>query len=215
MGVQRMARAARGRELHRYDVIVRRHVSRYGLPTRAIVGSGRCETFRSKQTWNAPRHDPYNKMTSEADIALHILANIRANLGSIASLLSTPADIRIIHSFHSKYLGHVALLVTAAHRVLSLANTTGHEINSLKDLLSMDPVYITWGDAPTSPRQYAFILGKGRVDTEAGITAMLSETLARADNYWQTIKGVWHRRTKPCSHAPCASPNCHPYLTQS
>ena len=130
-------------------------------------------------------------MSSEATINIRIIEDIRTNLSAVASELTsepTREKIRVISSVHSRYYDQVAILVSTARDVFTIANTTGRSIDDLAELLALEPVKIHWGDSAASPRQYAFILGKGKLDNEDNIVKMLTTTLQEAEYYWKEIR---------------------------
>ena len=139
-----------------------------------------------------PTREPCRDRMS-ATVPLRIIEDIKENIGAVASLLVSPEEkdgLRVIHSPHSCYHGQVALLVTTARLVFSEANTTGHEIDNIAELLAMEPVHIIWGDGPASPQQYAFVLGWGQIGSEGEIVDVLAKVLVGAEDYWHRIRGA-------------------------
>ena len=141
-------------------------------------------------------------MSDETTVHLRILEDIKENIGVVASLLFTEEKdgFHVIHSPHSCYHGQIALLVTTARLVFSEANTTGHAIGNVAELLAMEPVYIHWGNAPSSPKQYAFVLGWGQIGSEGDIVDVLAKVLVGAEDYWQRMRGATQHPTTAMRH---------------
>ena len=111
------------------------------------------------------------------------LRDLESNLLGITACFLEPErikDIRIIDTPFTKYQGHVAILQLSATK-----SYVGHDV-VVADLLNLPISQITWGD---QGRQYAFVLGKGSIDSPEEVEQVLSETLKSAINHWKSVKG--------------------------
>ena len=109
----------------------------------------------------------YHLVTNLLGLAAHFIEEDKRN------------DIRIIDTPFSKYKGHVAILQHSASEIFS--SYVGHHVD-VASLLNLPVSRITWGE---QSRQFAFILGKGSIESPEEVEQVISETLNAAINHWK------------------------------